>query len=149
MVIRKAEKTDIPALVRLRVAMRNEREGQGDAQALSAALEAWMRAHADDPAAATFLAEEEGRIAATASMTVSTIMPSYCRLNDTRAYIYNVYTDPAFRHRGLAAAVVSALLDEARALGCTVAELNASPAGHPVYLKLGFGELSGEMSLGL
>jgi GNAT superfamily N-acetyltransferase len=55
-----------------------------------------------------------------------------------RAYILNVYTDPAYRRRGLARRLVAALVDEARALGLNVIELHASKAGRPIYEGLGF-----------
>lgn len=55
-----------------------------------------------------------------------------------RAYILNVYTDPAYRRRGLAKKLVSQLLDEARTLGLHIVELHASSAGKPIYESLGF-----------
>jgi len=75
-----------------------------------------------------FLVREEGQPAATAM-----VFPA-----QEAAGIYAVATRPAFRRRGRAAAVVSACLGRAGAMGCRQAVLYATPAGEPLYRGLGF-----------
>lgn len=53
-------------------------------------------------------------------------------------YIFSMYTEPEFRRRGVASAVVRALVDWARRRGYTRVDLQATPAGRPVYERLGF-----------
>ena len=55
-----------------------------------------------------------------------------------RAYLYNVYTEPAYRQRGIARQLVTIAIDECRARGITKIGLHASTAGRPIYEKLGF-----------
>jgi ribosomal protein S18 acetylase RimI-like enzyme len=55
-----------------------------------------------------------------------------------RVFLLNVYTDPEFRRRGLARAVVTATLDWCRTQGFHSVRLLASDAGRPLYQSLGF-----------
>ncbi|HMG84794.1 MAG TPA: GNAT family N-acetyltransferase [Terracidiphilus sp.] len=57
---------------------------------------------------------------------------------EQRAYILNVFVEPEYRRRGLAQALMSECMDEARRRGIRVVALHASQKGQPVYEKLGF-----------
>jgi GNAT superfamily N-acetyltransferase len=59
------------------------------------------------------------------------------------AGIYLVATHPDARRRGLGALVMQALHADALARGCTIAVLQASPMGHPLYQRLGYRDLGG------
>jgi GNAT superfamily N-acetyltransferase len=52
-----------------------------------------------------------------------------------------VATLPEARRRGLAARLVTLVLHEARDRGCTTTTLEATKAGYPVYLRLGYRDL--------
>jgi ribosomal protein S18 acetylase RimI-like enzyme len=55
-----------------------------------------------------------------------------------RGYVLNVFVEPEYRRRGLAQALMSECMDEARRRGIRVVALHASKKGQPVYEKLGF-----------
>jgi GNAT superfamily N-acetyltransferase len=55
-----------------------------------------------------------------------------------RAFILNVYTDPDFRRRGIARAVVKAMLEWCRSQGFHSVRLMASDFGRPLYQSMGF-----------
>jgi len=57
-----------------------------------------------------------------------------------RAYISSVATDPAWRRRGLARAVLTTLVADADERGVDVLELHATGEGRPLYEALGFVE---------
>jgi GNAT superfamily N-acetyltransferase len=54
------------------------------------------------------------------------------------AGIYNVATPEAHRRRGLGEATTRAAVDAGRGRGCTLATLQASEMGYPVYERMGF-----------
>jgi GNAT superfamily N-acetyltransferase len=63
-----------------------------------------------------------------------------------RAVILNVYTEPGFRHRGIARQIMLVILDAIKARGLRGVNLHASAEGRPLYEKLGF-EATNEMRL--
>ena len=62
--------------------------------------------------------------------------------------VVNVYTEPAFRRRGLARQLMTRVLDWAEAEGIGMLHLHATPAGRGLYESLGFGP-TGDMRLKL
>ena len=67
----------------------------------------------------------------------------------TTAYISTISTDPRWRRRGMAAAIMDALLDVARAAGTDNVDLHATAEGRPLYERLGFVERPGNPALRL
>ncbi|MGG6296619.1 N-acetyltransferase family protein [Leptolyngbya sp. AN02str] len=63
-------------------------------------------------------------------------------------YVWGVYVEAAYRRRGIAKQLTTAVLDHLKQLNCTRAILHASPAGQSVYTHLGFVN-SNEMRLDL
>ena len=55
-----------------------------------------------------------------------------------RAWILNIYVEPAWRRQGLARRVMEALLEWCRGQGFQSVALHASAEGRPLYEKLGF-----------
>ena len=68
--------------------------------------------------------------------------------NGCRAYILNVYTEPAYRRLGIARWIMTAILEWCRAQGHRTVFLHASAHGRPLYESLGF-EPTNEMRLNL
>ena len=61
----------------------------------------------------------------------------------------NMYTVPRCRGRGIATAILREILDFAKGSGLKRLRLTATPAGRPVYEKIGFTPESSEMTLTL
>ena len=87
-----------------------------------------------------WLAEEDGKIIATAAIIFMTYPPSFRYPTGVRGYITNVYTAPEYRGRGIATSMVERVKEEARKRGIRKLILMASEHGKPVYLRLGFAE---------
>ena len=66
-----------------------------------------------------------------------------------RTRLVNVYTEPAWRRRGLARALVGGLLDTLRARGVGTVTLAATPLSQPLYDTLGFEPYAAERMLRL
>jgi GNAT superfamily N-acetyltransferase len=59
-------------------------------------------------------------------------------MSDRLAFVYNVYTEPAHRRRGLARRVMDAMHHWCRDAGIASIALNASEDGRPLYEALGY-----------
>lgn len=70
-----------------------------------------------------------------AACAAAMVLPPTPRL---RAHVQMVITDPDYRRRGYATACLRAVIDHARAAGCTRVELNSSEVGAHLYRSLGF-----------
>ena len=86
----------------------------------------------------TVLAAEGERVLGCASMCYIELMPTFSHPAGKRAHLMNVWTDPSRRREGIAARMVSMLIEEAWKRGVTEISLDATEAGKPLYRKLGF-----------
>ena len=77
------------------------------------------------------------------------MMPTFSHPTGKRAHLMNVYTNKQYRRQGIAAQMLSMLIDEAREKGVTEISLDATESGRPLYKKLGFVESAECMVLNL
>lgn len=70
------------------------------------------------------------------------LKPQYSK----EGYIWSVFTDPAYRGRGVARKLVGMAVEHLEKHGCTSVVLHSSQAGRPLYAGMGF-ELATEMRL--
>ncbi len=100
---------------------------------------AWLARHLGSDFEA-WLAEAEGRPVGSAAVMWFAHPPSPVNPIGLEAYILNVFTEPAWRRRGVARALMERLVDEARARGVKRIWLRASDDGRPLYESMGFRE---------
>ena len=136
---RKAGLDDIDALVRLRA---DFMEGFGPLdekgrEALGNYKEFLLEGMAEG-SFVQWLAETEGEIAATGSVSFYRLPPTSRRPNGRACYIGNMFTYPAHRRQGLAGEILRLLAEDARAAGCRAILLHASEQGRPLYEGFGF-----------
>ena len=86
----------------------------------------------------TVLAEAEGRTVGCATMCYYTLMPTFSHPSGRRAHLMNVYTEAAWRRKGIAFRMVSMLISEAWKRDVTEISLDATESGRPLYRRLGF-----------
>jgi len=137
--IRRATLADADALVHHRIAMFTDMGVPLDAEALGGAFRAWLGRVM--PAATYHAWVVEHRtdgIVGGGGMTVIPWPPGPRYLGDRLGFVYNVYTEPAHRGRGLARLVMAAIHEWCRAEGITSLALNASTFGKPLYDALGY-----------
>lgn len=67
-------------------------------------------------------------------------LPAPSRFDTRSGYVLSVCTDPEFRGRGFASAIMTSLLEWFTAAGITKVDLHASQFGVEIYRRLGFTE---------
>jgi len=82
--------------------------------------------------------EEDGRPVASALMLLKDTLPTPVTPMSVRGYLFNLYTLPTHRRKGLAARLTDAALDMARDLGIEIMELHASLEAEGLYQRMGF-----------
>lgn len=146
--VRPATVDDIPILVSYRRSM-FESMGIADETALSAMCEVMSRyLHQALPGGEYrgWVAEAGGVVIASGGLVIQRLPPSPRNMDGRHGYIMNIYTEPAWRRKGVATAILTTILDYLRSLGVPVATLHATQDGRPVYERFGF-EQTNEMRL--
>ena len=140
MKIYKAATSDIEMLVRARIDYLTEDHGaldENDAAAIRERLPGYFTAHLNKDLFCYVIRDGEMIVSCAFLLVVEKPMsPSF--INGRTGTVLNVYTQPAYRRRGYARAVMEALLDDVRAMGLCVVELKATDDGYPLYRSVGF-----------
>ena len=143
--IRRATAADAGVLARHRADMFRDM-GQLPADlrdTLIEAARAYFATAVPDGRYVAWLAEVEGEIVAGAGLQLRELLPRPVAggtrlVRGPQGLILNVFTEPAWRRRGVAAALMRELLRWCRANGIESLVLHASADGRPLYEKLGF-----------
>lgn len=61
------------------------------------------------------------------------VMPTYHNPGGKKAYIMNIYTDPEYRRKGIAAKTLDMLIKDTKDKGITAISLEATEMGRPLY----------------
>jgi GNAT superfamily N-acetyltransferase len=137
--IRPATIDDADALVHHRIAMFADMGVPVNEATLDRAYRPWLLQVMAEGVYRSWVAETgAGEIVAGGGMTIIPWPPGPRYLGDRLAFVYNVYTEPAHRGRGLARRVMAALHDWCRGAGISSLALNASDAGEPLYASMGY-----------
>ena len=75
------------------------------------------------------------------------VMPTYHNPSGKKAYIMNMYTNPAYRRQRIAIKTLDMLVQDAKKRGITQISLEATDMGRPLYEKYGFIDMDAEMEL--
>ena len=84
------------------------------------------------------LLEEDGRAVASVLLMLKETLPTPVTPLSVRGYLFNLYTLPTHRRKGLAGQITDAALDLARDLGIEIMELHASLEAEGMYQRMGF-----------
>jgi GNAT superfamily N-acetyltransferase len=85
-----------------------------------------------------FVLEAGGRAVASVLLLLKETLPTPVTPLTVRGYLFNVYTEPSQRRKGLAARLTDAALELARELGLEILELHASLEAEGLYQRMGF-----------
>lgn len=138
--LRLSTAADLEVHVAHRIAMFRDMEMGSDeglkrmAEAFRSQLRTWL--HTGQ--CRGLLLEEEGRPVAGVLLLLKEAIPTPVTPLSVRGYVFNVYTEPSHRRRGLGARLTDAVLDLARELGLEIVELHASLEAEGMYQRMGF-----------
>jgi GNAT superfamily N-acetyltransferase len=136
--VRRATLGDEETLVRHRVRMFDEMGLDFDHAALGRAFGEWMRREIPAGVYYAWLVEQADAVVAGGGLTVLSWPPGPRYHEGRVAFVYNVYTEPPFRRRGVARLVMDAMHGWCRAQGIRSIVLNASRFGQPLYEDMGY-----------
>jgi GNAT superfamily N-acetyltransferase len=148
--IRRATVADLPTIMHHRRRMFHDMGFTDDAllDAMEATSRPFIRAGLEDGTYRGWLADSPEGVLAGGGVVVMPYPSSPRDPDARRAYILNMYTEPAFRGKGLARAVITEMIRWCKAEGFAWVALHASKDGRHLYETLGFAPTN-EMRLDL
>ena len=137
MTYRKLTAEDLDPFVRMRIAQLRE-EGAREELDLVPALKDYYRRHLKDGTFVSWLAVDGEKIVGTSGMSFVEKPPYFSCPNGRIGLLSSMYTDPAYRRRGIARELLGRVVEEARAYGCGSVQITASDMGVLLYSDFGF-----------
>ncbi len=134
---RRLTEDDLETFIRLRIAQLRE-EGAAEDLDLVPALRDYYRRHLSDGTFVSWLAVDHDRIVGTSGMSFVEKPPYFSCPSGRIGLLSSMYTDPAYRRRGIAKTLLKLVTDEARAYGCGAVQITASEMGVLLYTDFGF-----------
>jgi GNAT superfamily N-acetyltransferase len=139
--LRRATTADINILVAQRRAMFRDVHRKSDEllDSMSAKFRAWALEHMNAGDYLAWLVEApDGAVAAGGALWLMDWPPHVIGVNSQRGNILNIYTGDDYRKRGLARAMMEAILAWCRENSVDIVILHASPFGRSLYESMGF-----------
>ncbi|MGX8680915.1 MAG: GNAT family N-acetyltransferase [bacterium] len=137
MYVELAHLEDLDALIEIRIAYLREDHGIFDEAPIREGLRNYYPAHLNNDLY-VYVIKEDGMVVSSAFLLVVEKPMSPAFVNGKTGIILNVYTQPSYRRRGYAHAIMEHLLKEAKQMNVTTIELQATDAGYPLYRSVGF-----------
>lgn len=134
---RRLTEKDLDAFIEIRIRQLRE-EGAAEDLDLKPALKDYYARHLPDGTFVSWLATEDGRIVGTSGMSFVEKPPYYGCPSGKIGLLSGMYTDPAYRRRGIARRLLSLVVDEAKKYGCGTVQITASDVGMLLYADFGF-----------
>ena len=136
-VYRKLTENDLDTFIRMRIAQLRE-EGATEDLDLVPALTDFYHRHMADGTFVSWLATDGDRIVGTSGMSFVEKPPYFSNPTGKIGLLSSMYTDPAYRRRGIAKELLRHVTEEARACGCGAVQITASDMGMLLYADFGF-----------
>ena len=105
---------------------------------LQSALKDYYNRHLADGTFVSWLAMEGNKIIGTSGMSFVEKPPYFGCPTGKLGLLSSMYTDPAYRRRGIAKELLNRVVEEARSYGCGAVHITASDMGVRLYTAYGF-----------
>ena len=128
---------DIDVFIQLRIAQLREEGAEEDLDLAPALKDHYVR-HMADGTFVSYVALDGGRIIATSGISFVEKPPYFGCPSGKIGLLSSMYTDPAYRRRGIAKVLLDRVIREAKAYGCGTVQITASDMGVKLYSAYGF-----------
>jgi GNAT superfamily N-acetyltransferase len=136
--VRVATVDDVDVLVHHRIAMFQDMGVPLDAAAVDAAFRPWLLDMMPKGVYRAWVVDAGARVISGGGITILPWPPGPHYFSGRLAFVYNVYTEPDHRRRGLGRLVMEAIHAWCREQRIGSLALNASRFGHSMYESLGY-----------
>lgn len=137
--VRPATLEDLDVLIRHRLAMFTDMGRTVDAAVLAREFRSWLMENMPGGSYRAWLVEDDGgSIAAGGGATIIPWPPGPQYMGHALAFVYNVYTEPGHRRRGVARQLMETIHGWCREHDVTSIALNASRDGQRLYESMGY-----------
>ena len=134
---RKLTEKDLDIFIRMRITQLRE-EGTTENVDLVPPLMDYYHRHLADGTYVSWLALDGEKIVGTSGMSFVEKPPYFSCPSGRIGLLSSMYTDPAYRRRGIAKELLRRVTEEARAYGCGCVQITASDMGVLLYTDFGF-----------
>lgn len=134
---RKLTGKELDVFIQMRIAQLRE-EGAKEDIDLVPALKDYYTRHMADGTFVSWLALDGEKIIGTSGMSIVEKPPYFGCPSGKIGLLSSMFTDSAYRRRGIAKTLLSKVVDEARQRGCGTVQITASDMGVLLYTDFGF-----------
>lgn len=134
---RKLTEKDLETFISMRITQLRE-EGATEDLDLRPSLVDYYHRHMADGTFVSWLALDGDRIVGTSGMSFVEKPPYFGCPSGRIGLLSSMYTDPAYRRRGIAKELLARVVNEARDFGCGSVQITASDMGVLLYTDFGF-----------
>lgn len=138
MTIREINLGDVGTITRMRIQMLDEVTEEPLPEGLDNSIHHFILKHMLDNTCLGVVAEEGGQVIADAVIYLFETMPDEVNVRGLTAMLYNVYTLPEFRGRGIMARMLPEIIRLAREAGAVELKMSAEKKAIPLYERMGF-----------
>ncbi len=147
-VYRRLRDEDLDAFIAMRIRQLRE-EGAKEEIDLVPALRDYYRRHMGDGTFLSWLAVDGETIVGTSGISIVEKPPYFGCPSGRIGLLSSMFTEKAYRRRGIARELLSRVVNEAREKGCGAVQITASDMGVLLYTDFGFTKNSNFMQLKL
>lgn len=134
---RKLTEKDLDIFIEMRINQLREEGAKEDIDLRPALRDNYMR-HMKDGTFVSWIAEDEGKIIGTSGMSFVEKPPYFGCPSGKMGLLSSMFTNPAYRRKGIAKELLHRVVEEAKNYGCGTVQITASDMGVKLYTAYGF-----------